>query len=184
MGREVRRCMGAGCSAFTDSASHTCQHRVEYMTSGEAKMTTLVSVVLAALALSVAVAQAVIKYQASETWLEQPQPSYFSISLGLAAAMFSIETAMLGIFTWHVRQAQAMRRRWSFRRGRIVTGVAVFAVLQLITLALWLASFAYIVATPCSWLNTTGAILGGLQWTCLNGQLLLMVSNHPAHSFF
>lgn len=108
-------------------------------------------VLLSALALGVAVAQAIVKANVSASWLEQQaRPAYFWVSLGLAAAMVALELAALSGFATRVWQARRARRRWSFRRGRLASGIFAFGALQLTSNALWLASSAYIVSAPCS----------------------------------
>lgn len=164
-----------------DDWQRTVTLRIELMSSREAKFASVMSMMSSFLAAGVAIAQTIVKSKVNQDWLEEHErPSYFYVSLGLAAAMVCLELLALGLFTRRVLQARRAKRCWSFRRRRIATWVFVFGAVQLLSLSFWLSSMAYIVSTPCSWINLQGTILGGLQWTCLNVQLLIMVATSHA----
>eukprot|EP00887_Chlorella_sp_A99_P006490 scaffold3.g6490.t1 len=125
--------------------------------------------------------QVVLKYKVD---VAGANPSYFAASVGLAGVMLALLLAAMGAFAWAVRGALAARRRWTFRRGRIATAIFVFALLQLACLVAWLAATASVLGKSCGWMTEAPVILGGVQWTIQNTQLLIMLcASHSAAVF-
>lgn len=155
--------------------------RVEWMGNREFHIITYTTVMLGVLAVGVAITQVVLKYKVD---VAGANPSYFAASVGLAGVMLALLLAAMGAFAWAVRGALAARRRWTFRRGRIATAIFVFALLQLACLVAWLAATASVLGKSCGWMTEAPVILGGVQWTIQNTQLLIMLcASHSAAVF-
>lgn len=177
-------CFGAGkqtddsgtrCSGHYDPTADVIL-RIELVTSGEAKLMSALTGVMALAAIGLTIALTYFKFA---TPLGPPSAKgkerYFWVCVGTFTGLLLVLLWALAAFSLRLYQAWRAKRHWSSRRRKISFMSLAMLLLQTASVALSLAANALGLLGPCMERNHAGVFLGLFQWTCWNTMFLILV---------